>query len=153
MVRPIGERDDGGRYKGVRMRKWGKWVAEVRQPNNRGRIWLGSYKTAEEAARAYDAAVFCLRGNSVKLNFPDDPPDIADTGDLTTAQIKEVALRHAGRVAEKEGTEVAAGNSYAECYFGGDGVGDRSGGAYFHPPGVWTFQAYKVAFSSPATAS
>ncbi|KAK8547298.1 hypothetical protein V6N13_098011 [Hibiscus sabdariffa] len=139
MVRPIGERDDGGRYKGVRMRKWGKWVAEVRQPNSRGRIWLGSYKTAEEAARAYDAAVFCLRGNSAKLNFPENPPDVTDAGDFTTAQIKEVALRHAGRVAEKEGTEVADGNSYAECYFRGGGIGDRSGRAYLHPPGVWTF--------------
>ncbi|KAE8714076.1 ERF011 protein [Hibiscus syriacus] len=140
MVRPIGERDDGSRYKGVRMRKWGKWVAEVRQPNSRGRIWLGSYKTVEEAARAYDAAVFCLRGNSAKLNFPENPPDIADAGDLTTAQIKEAAFRHAGRVAEKEGTEVgAAGNSYAECNFESGGIGDRSGRAYFHPPGVWTF--------------
>ncbi|TYI25265.1 hypothetical protein ES332_A05G038300v1 [Gossypium tomentosum] len=142
MVRPIGERDDGGRYKGVRMRKWGKWVAEVRQPNSRGRIWLGSYKTAEEAARAYDAAVFCLRGNSAKLNFPDNPPDIADANELTPDQIKEAAFRHARRDAGEEETEVAAaaaGNSYTECYFGGGPVGDRSGRAYFHSPGVWTF--------------
>ncbi|KAE8667093.1 ERF011 protein [Hibiscus syriacus] len=101
MMRPIGEKDDGSRFKGVRMRKW---VAEVRQPNSRGRIWLGSYKTVEEAARAYDDAVFCLRGNSAKLNFPENPPDIADAGDLTTAQIKEAAFRHAGRVSEKEAT-------------------------------------------------
>ncbi|KAK4772791.1 hypothetical protein SAY86_014566 [Trapa natans] len=58
-------------YKGIRMRKWGKWVAEVREPNKRSRIWLGSYSTAMAAARAYDTAVFYLRGPSARLNFPE----------------------------------------------------------------------------------
>ncbi|MBO8590056.1 AP2/ERF family transcription factor, partial [Staphylococcus aureus] len=50
-------------------------MAEVRLPNSRERIWLGSYETAEMAARAYDAAVFCLRGASAKFNFPETPPE------------------------------------------------------------------------------
>ncbi|KAF2287084.1 hypothetical protein GH714_038063 [Hevea brasiliensis] len=96
MVRQSGVRRDGG-YKGVRMRKWGKWVAEIRQPNSRGRIWLGSYNTAEEAARAYDAALFCLRGPSVTLNFPMNPPDIPSSTDLSPLQIRRLRLGTRGR--------------------------------------------------------
>lgn len=84
------------KYKGVRKRKWGRWVSEIRLPNSRERIWLGSYDTPEKAARAFDAALYCLRGTGAKLNFPDNPPDIIVGGrSLSHQEVQEVAARFA----------------------------------------------------------
>ncbi|XP_060183033.1 ethylene-responsive transcription factor ERF017-like [Lycium barbarum] len=83
------------KYKGVRLRKWGKWVSEVRLPNSRERIWLGSFDTAEKAARAFDAAQFCLRGPNAKFNFPDSPPNILGGQRLRPSEIPAVAARFA----------------------------------------------------------
>ncbi|KAL6974636.1 hypothetical protein U1Q18_028819 [Sarracenia purpurea var. burkii] len=100
MVKPESRRsaersDDDSKYKGVRKRKWGKWVSEIRLPNSRERIWLGSYDSAKKAARAFDAALFCLRGPSAKFNFPDNPPEIAGGRSLTPSEIQVAAARYA----------------------------------------------------------
>ncbi|KAL9225282.1 hypothetical protein vseg_001227 [Gypsophila vaccaria] len=117
-------------YRGVRQRSSGKWVSEVRQPNKKDRIWLGTFLTADMAARAHDVAVLALRGtHGACLNFADSVwrlpvPASSDTKDIQRAATQAADAFRPSAVAVVAAAPLGETIDDVAFEFGGDYVDD-----------------------------
>ncbi|KAE8661805.1 Dehydration-responsive element-binding protein 1F [Hibiscus syriacus] len=94
-------------FRGVRRRNNDKWVCELREPNKKTRIWLGTYPTLEMAARAHDVAALAFRGKSACLNFADSVWRLPVPASNDAADIRRAAAEAAEAFRPQEFQELS----------------------------------------------
>ncbi|XP_021893066.1 ethylene-responsive transcription factor ERF023 [Carica papaya] len=126
-------------YRGVRKRRWGKWVSEIREPRKKSRIWLGSFPVPEMAAKAYDVAAYCLKGRKAQLNFPEEVEDLPRPSTCTPRDIQAAAAKAAHSVILSKKSDVVSGDGDGDDFWREIELPELMNGGYYRNSCGWSF--------------